>query len=119
MKKIKIIGVGLAGSEAALQLADNGWLVEFFEMRPQVQTPVHHTADFAELVCSNSLKSKLITTASGLLKAEMKLLKCRLLPIADKCSVPAGNALVIDRDLFSKKVTALIESHPNVLIHRE
>ena len=119
MKKIKIIGAGLAGSEAALQLADNGWKVEIYEMRPQVQTPVHQTGDFAELVCSNSLKSKLITTASGLLKAEMKILGCKLLPIAEECSVPAGNALAIDRELFGRKVTALIESHPNVSIHRE
>ncbi|MBL7149437.1 MAG: methylenetetrahydrofolate--tRNA-(uracil(54)-C(5))-methyltransferase (FADH(2)-oxidizing) TrmFO [Candidatus Cloacimonetes bacterium] len=119
MKKIKIIGAGLAGSEAALQLADNGWKVELFEMRPQVQTPVHHTADFAELVCSNSLKSKLITTASGLLKEEMKILGCKLLPIAEECSVPAGNALAIDRELFGRKVTALIESYPNIKVHRE
>ena len=119
MRKIKIIGAGLAGSEAALQFADNGWKVELFEMRSKVQTPAHHTADFAELVCSNSLKSKLITTASGLLKEEMKLLGCKLLPIAEECSVPAGNALAIDRELFSRKVTSLIESHPNISIHRE
>ena len=89
MTKIKIIGAGLAGSEAALQLADNRWKVEFFEMRPRVQTPVHQTGNFAELVCSNSLKSKLITTASGLLKEEMKILGCKLLPIAEEFSVPA------------------------------
>ena len=119
MRKIKTISAGLAGSEAALQFADNGWKVELFEMRSKVQTPAHHTADFAELVCSNSLKSKLITTASGLLKEEMKLLGCKLLPIAEECSVPAGNALAIDRELFSRKVTSLIESHPNISIHRE
>jgi len=119
MRKIKIIGAGLAGSEAALQFADNGWKVELFEMRSKVQTPAHHTADFAELVCSNSLKSKLITTASGLLKEEMKLLGCKLLPIAEECSVPAGNALAIDRELFSRKVTSLIESHPNIKVYRE
>ena len=119
MNRIKIIGAGLAGSEAALQFADNGWKVELFEMRPKVQTPAHHTADFAELVCSNSLKSKLITTASGLLKAEMKILGSKLLPIAEECSVPAGNALAIDRELFGRKVTALIESHPNIKVHRE
>ncbi len=119
LKIIKIIGAGLAGSEAALQLADNDWQVELYEMRPQVQTPAHHTADFAELVCSNSLKSKLITTASGLLKAEMKILGCKLLPIAEECCVPAGNALAIDRKLFSRKVTKLIENHPNIKVHRE
>ncbi len=119
MNRIKIIGAGLAGSEAALQFADNGWKVELFEMRPQVQTPAHQTADFAELVCSNSLKSKLITTASGLLKEEMKILGCKLLPIAQECSVPAGNALAIDREFFGRKVTALIESHPNISVHRK
>ena len=119
MKKIKIIGAGLAGSEAALQLADNNWKVELFEMRPGKQTEAHQTGNFAEVVCSNSLKSKLITTASGLLKEEMKLLECKLLPIAEECSVPAGNALAIDRELFGRKVTALIESHPNIKVHRE
>ena len=119
MKRIKIIGAGLAGSEAALQFADNDWNVELFEMRPQVQTPAHHTADFAELVCSNSLKSKIMTTASGLLKVEMNILGCKLLPIAEECGVPAGNTLAIDRELFGKKVTAFIESHPNITIHRK
>ena len=119
MKKIKVVGAGLAGSEAALQLSDNGWQVELFEMRPRVQTPAHQTGNFAELVCSNSLKSKLITTASGLLKEEMKLLGCKLLPVAESCSVPAGNALAIDRELFSSKVTKLIENHPNIKVHRE
>nr|MBC8385240.1 FAD-dependent oxidoreductase [Candidatus Cloacimonadota bacterium] len=119
MKKIKIIGAGLAGSEAALQLADLGWKIELFEMRPKIQTPAHQTGDFAELVCSNSLKSQLITTASGLLKKEMKLLGCKLLPIAEKFSVPAGNALAIDRDLFGKKITRIIESHPNIKVYRE
>ena len=75
MKKIKIIGAGLAGCEAALQFADNNWQVELYEMRPDKQTEAHQTGDFAEVVCSNSLKSKLITTASGLLKAEMKLIQ--------------------------------------------
>ena len=119
MKKIKVVGAGLAGSEAALQLSDNGWQVELFEMRPRVQTPVHQTGNFAELVCSNSLKSKLITTFSGLLKEEMKLLGCKLLQVAESCSVPAGNALAIDRELFSSKVTKLIENHPNIKVHRE
>jgi len=119
MKKIKIVGAGLAGSEAALQLADAGWKVGLYEMRPKIQTPAHQTGNFAELVCSNSLKSKLITTASGLLKEEMKILGCKLIPIAEKYSVPAGNALAIDRELFGEKVTEIIESHPNIKIHRE
>ncbi len=119
MKKIKIIGAGLAGCEAALQFADNNWQVEFYEMRPDKQTEAHQTGNLAEIVCSNSLKSKLITTASGLLKAEMKLLSCKLLPIAEECSVLAGNALAVDRDIFAEKVTAIIQDHPNINIHRE
>ncbi|MCK5051187.1 MAG: methylenetetrahydrofolate--tRNA-(uracil(54)-C(5))-methyltransferase (FADH(2)-oxidizing) TrmFO [Candidatus Cloacimonetes bacterium] len=119
MKQIKIIGAGLAGCEAALQFADNNWQVELYEMRPEKQTEAHQTANFAEVVCSNSLKSKLITTASGLLKAEMKLLGCKLLPIAEECSVPAGNALAVDRDVFAEKITAIIQDHPNINTHRE
>jgi methylenetetrahydrofolate--tRNA-(uracil-5-)-methyltransferase len=119
MNRIRIIGAGLAGSEAALQFADAGWNVTLYEMRPEVQTPAHHTGNFAELVCSNSLKSKLITTASGLLKEEMKLLGCKLLPIAESCSVPAGNALAIDRELFGEKITQIIHEHPNIQICRE
>ena len=119
MKKIKIIGAGLSGCEAALQLADRGWKVILFEMRPIQTTPAHETDKFAEIVCSNSFKSKLITTASGLLKEEMKLLDCKLLPIAEKCSVPAGNALAVDRDKFSELVTKVILDHPNIEVIRE
>lgn len=119
MKKIKIIGAGLAGSEAALQLADAGWKVELFEMRPHKRTPAHQTEYFAELVCSNSFKSKLITTAAGLLKKEMEILGCKLLPIAKKCRVPAGNALAINRKLFAEKITDLIENHPHISVRRE
>jgi methylenetetrahydrofolate--tRNA-(uracil-5-)-methyltransferase len=118
-EKIKIIGAGLAGSEAALQLADRGWQVELYEMRPEKNTPAHESGDFAELVCSNSLKSKLITTASGLLKEEMKILDCKLLPIAEEFSVPAGNALAINRKKFAEAVTDKIESNPNIKVHRE
>ncbi len=117
--KIKIIGAGLAGSEAALQLADSGWNVTLYEMRPKQQTPAHETDRFAEIVCSNSFKSKLLTTASGLLKEEMKMLGCKLLPIAEECSVPAGNALAVDREKFSQKVTKIISDHPNIKIIRE
>ncbi|MBT6994846.1 MAG: methylenetetrahydrofolate--tRNA-(uracil(54)-C(5))-methyltransferase (FADH(2)-oxidizing) TrmFO, partial [Candidatus Cloacimonetes bacterium] len=119
MKKIKIIGGGLAGCEAALQLAENGWKVKLFEMRPAVQTEAHQSGNLAELVCSNSLKSKLQTTASGLLKEELKFLGCKLLPIAEKCSVPAGNALAIDREKFAQKVTKICQSHPNIEVIRE
>lgn len=117
--KINIIGAGLAGCEAALQFADHGWNVTLYEMRPQRMTPAHETGDFAELVCSNSLKSMLISTASGLLKEEMKLLGCKLLPIAEKCSVPAGNALAIDRNKFAELVTKTIEEHENIKVIRE
>ena len=113
-KTVKIIGAGLAGSEAALYLADKGWNVKLYEMRPIVKTPAHNSSNCAELVCSNSLKSKLLSTSSGLLKAEMDLLGSRLLPIAYQSSVEAGNALAVDRDVFSEKVTQLIKSHPNI-----
>jgi len=119
IKTIKIIGAGLAGCEAALQFADNNWQVELYEMRPGKQTEAHQTGDFAEVVCSNSLKSKLITTASGLLKEEMKILGCKLLPIAEEYSVPAGNALAVDRDKFAREVTKIIQNNPNINVHRE
>ena len=115
-KKINIIGAGLAGSEAALQFADAGWQVNLYEMRPIKMTPAHETGDFAELVCSNSFKSRLISTASGLLKEELKILGCKLLSIADNCSVPAGNALAIDRNEFSHKVTEIIKRHENISV---
>ena len=119
-QNICIIGAGLAGSEAALQFADKGWQVDLFEMRPHTVTPAHQTDKLAEIVCSNSLKSKLISTASGLLKEEMKLLGCKLLPIAESCSVPAGNALAVDRDKFAETVTSVISSHPSInLIRKE
>ena len=114
MKEINIIGAGLAGSEAALQFADDGWQVNLYEMRPQVMTPAHETGNFAELICSNSLKSNLITTASGLLKAEMEILGCKLLPLAAQCAVPAGNALAIDRDKFAELVTSRITENKNI-----
>ena len=119
MKEINIIGAGLAGSEAALQFADAGWQVNLYEMRPQVMTPAHETGNFAELVCSNSLKSILITTASGLLKAEMDILGCKLLPLAAQCAVPAGNALAIDRDKFAELVTDRIKEHANIKVFNQ
>ncbi len=119
MKNIKIIGGGLAGSEAALYLADKNWYIELYEMRPKVQTPAHNTGYLAEVVCSNSFKSKLSDTSSGLLKQEMKLLGCKLLEIAELHSVAAGNALAIDRDEFAADVTKRIENHPNITVIRE
>ena len=118
-KKIKIIGAGLAGSEAALQLAEKGWKVKLYEMRPKVNTPAHETENFAELVCSNSLKSILETTSSGMLKAEMQLLGCKLLDIAENNRVPAGNALAVDRDKFSENVTDIVNNHPNIEVINE
>lgn len=116
---VKIIGGGLAGSEAALQLAKRGISVELYEMRPQKKTGAHVTSDFAEFVCSNSLGSSDVTNASGLLKKEMELLGGELIKIAYECSVPAGNALAIDRTLFSKTVTEKIKSNNNITVFNE
>ncbi|MBE7705486.1 MAG: methylenetetrahydrofolate--tRNA-(uracil(54)-C(5))-methyltransferase (FADH(2)-oxidizing) TrmFO [Cyanobacteria bacterium SIG29] len=119
MKKVKIIGGGLAGSEASLQLAKRGIKVELYEMRPEKQTGAHKTENFAEFVCSNSLGSYDTTNASGLLKHEMEILGSELMPIIFEAQVPAGGALAIDRELFSKKVTEKIENNPNITIIRE
>lgn len=108
IQKVKIIGGGLAGCELALVLTRAGVDVQLYEMRPHVQTDVHQTGDLAELVCSNSLKSKDADTASGLLKEELKRLKSPLLQIAEGCAVPAGSALAVDRSLFSQTVTQRI-----------
>ena len=109
MTEVKIIGAGLAGSEAALQLAKRGIKVKLYEMRPNKQTGAHKTERFAEFVCSNSLGSYDITNASGLLKHEMEILGSELMPIIFESQVPAGGALAIDRELFSEKVTQKIE----------
>ena len=119
MTKIKIIGGGLAGSEAALQLAKRGIKTELYEMRPKKTTGAHVTSDFAEFVCSNSLGSFDVTNASGLLKKEMELLGGELIKIAYECSVPAGNALAIDRDKFSKTVTEKIKENENITVINE
>src|SRR5205823_6508667 len=119
MKKVKIIGAGLAGSEAAWQCARRGVPVELYEMRPVRTTPAHHTADFAELVCSNSLKSESENTAPWLLKEEMRRTGSLLLEIARECAVPAGHALAVDRAQFSTKVTEVISREPLIQIFRE
>jgi len=119
MKTIKIIGGGLAGPEAALQAAAAGCKVDLYEMRPHRSTEAHQTADFAELVCSNSLKSESENTAPWLLKQEMRRANCFLLREADATAVPAGHALAVDRVEFSKRVAALLEQNPNITIHRE
>lgn len=117
--EVIIIGAGLAGSEAALQLAKRNIKVKLYEMRPQKTTGAHVTENCAEFVCSNSLGSADITNASGLLKAEMQELGGELINIAYECRVPAGNALAIDRIGFSKKITDLIEKNENIELVRE
>lgn len=117
--EVIIIGAGLAGSEAALQLAKRNIKVKLYEMRPQKTTGAHVTDNCAEFVCSNSLGSADITNASGLLKAEMQELGGELIKIAYECRVPAGNALAIDRVGFSKKVTELIKNNENIEFIRE
>jgi len=118
-KTITIVGAGLAGSEAALQLAERGWEVSLYEMRPERMTPAHQTDKCAELVCSNSLKSLRTDTAAGLLKEELKLLNCKLLQIALDKAVPAGHALAVDRDAFAGEVTRKIEASSNITLIRE
>src|SRR5271154_442416 len=118
-RRIQIIGGGLAGPEAALQAANAGCEVTLFEMRPTRSTEAHQTADFAELVCSNSLKSESENTAPWLLKQEMRRAGSFLLQAADASAVPAGHALAVDRTEFSRHVAELIEQHPRITIKRE
>lgn len=112
--EVNVIGAGLAGSEASLQLAKRGIKVNLYEMRPEKSTGAHKTEKFAEFVCSNSLGASDCTNASGLLKKEMELLGGELIRIARECAVPAGTALAIDRELFSQTVTEKICSNPNI-----
>lgn len=117
--KVRIIGGGLAGCEAAHRLANRGIRVELHEMRPRRATEAHKTDGLAELVCSNSFKSLSLATAPGILKAEMDLLGSLGLDAARAASVPAGEALAVDRDIFSKFITEKISSHPNIELKRE
>ena len=119
MDKAIIIGAGLAGSEAALQLSKRGIKVKLYEMRPQKTTGAHVGADCAEFVCSNSLGSSDTSNASGLLKAEMEIIGGELIKIAKENSVPAGNALAIAREDFANAVTKRIEDDPNIQLIRE
>jgi len=119
MAKIRIIGAGLAGSEAAWQCARGGMSVELCEMRPVRSTPAHQTDQFAELVCSNSFKSDSVNTAPWLLKQEMRLAGSLLMEIAQECAVPAGHALAVDRATFAAKVTETISREPLITIRRE
>jgi len=119
LKKVAVIGAGLAGSEASYKIAQAGFKVSLFEMRPNKLTPAHKTPCFAEIVCSNSFGSFDQYSASGLLKKEMEMLDSLLLKVAYKYKVPAGQALAIDREKFSKEITEILENHPNIKIYRE
>jgi methylenetetrahydrofolate--tRNA-(uracil-5-)-methyltransferase len=116
---VKVIGAGLAGTEAAWQLARRGVDVDLYEMRPARSTPAHQTAHMAELVCSNSLKSDSEYTAPWLLKEEMRRAGSLLIEIARETAVPAGHALAVDRELFAEKVTAAVSCEPRIRVHRE
>ena len=113
---VDVVGGGLAGSEAAWQLAELGYEVRLHEMRPERSTPAHRTGDLAEIVCTNSFKSEALDTAHGVLKAEMRRLGCMLLEVADACRVPAGTALAVDRRLFGAEVTRRLNSHPRIRV---
>lgn len=116
---VKVIGAGLAGSEAAWQLANRGIDVELYEMKPKKYSLAHSSEYFAELVCSNSLKADRIENACGLLKEEMRRLNSIIIEAADNARVPAGGALAVDRDIFSKYVTDKIKNHPNIAVKYE
>ena len=119
MKKVIVVGAGLAGAEATYFLINKGIKVDLYEQRPINNTGAHHSANFAELVCSNSLKSNILDNACGLLKSEMRLMNSLIMKIAEETRVPAGNALAVDRDLFASKITEIIKNHPLVNFHNE
>ncbi|WP_394856481.1 FADH(2)-oxidizing methylenetetrahydrofolate--tRNA-(uracil(54)-C(5))-methyltransferase TrmFO [Staphylococcus saprophyticus] len=116
---VNVVGAGLAGSEAAYQLAQRGVKVNLIEMRPVKQTPAHHTDKFAELVCSNSLRGNALTNAVGVLKEEMRQLDSLIISAADKARVPAGGALAVDRHDFAGYVTETLKNHPNITVLNE
>lgn len=116
MAKVTVIGAGLAGSEAAWQIAEAGVDVDLYEMRPEKMTPAHHTGLFAELVCSNSLRGAGLENAVGLLKEEMRRMNSLIIKYADECKVPAGGALAVDRMSFSRSITEAIRSHPRIRV---
>src|SRR5688572_16474232 len=118
-KTVIVIGGGLAGSEAAWQLAERGFNVKLYEMRPVKNTGAHVTNKLSELVCSNSLGSRLPDRATGLLQSELRLLRSLLLDAAEKSAVPAGGALAVDREMFADMVTTAIEEHPNIEVIRQ
>ena len=116
---VNVVGAGLAGSEAAYQLAQRGIKVNLIEMRPVKQTPAHHTDKFAELVCSNSLRGNALTNAVGVLKEEMRRMDSLVITAADKARVPAGGALAVDRHDFAGYITETLKNHPNVTVMNE
>ena len=116
--RVTIVGGGLAGVEAAWQLARRGLGVDLHEMRPLKTTPVHHTADLAELVCSNSLRGNALDQAAGLLKEEMRRMGSLTIRVADDVKVPAGSALAVDRELFARRVTEAVDALPGLVLHR-
>lgn len=118
-EKVTVIGGGLAGSEATWQLAKRGIEVDLYEMRPVKMTPAHETGNLSELVCTNSMRSNQLSNAVGLLKEEMRQLDSLIMIVADETAVPAGGALAVDRDSFSKKITQIINELPNVHVHNE
>lgn len=118
-QRVTVVGAGLAGSEAAWQLAERGCHVVLYEMRPVRKTPAHHTDQFAELVCSNSLRANTLTNAVGILKEEMRHLNSLIIQAADQCAVPAGGALAVDRHEFAGRVTEALRNHPNIEVRNE
>ena len=119
MEKITVIGGGLAGCEAAMQIANMGIKVDLIEMKPIKKTPAHRSDNFAELVCSNSLKASRIDSAAGLLKEEMRRLGSVCMKATETCSVAAGGALAVDRNLFSQYITDTVKKHPNINVINE
>lgn len=119
MRRIIVIGAGLAGCEAAVRLADFGFAVTLYEMKPLKLSPAHKSSNFAELVCSNSLKADRLSTAAGLLKAEMRLFSSVCLEAAENSAVPAGGALAVNRELFSEYITQKVTSHKNIKVVHE
>lgn len=119
VQQVTVIGAGLAGSEAAWQIASRGVPVKLYEMRPVVKTPAHHTDKFAELVCTNSLRANGLSNAVGVIKEEMRMLDSLILKSADKNAVPAGGALAVDRDGFSGDITSTLHNHPLIEVVNE
>ena len=119
MRRVTVVGAGLAGSEAAWQLANRGIPVRLVEMRPVLMTPAHTTDRFGELVCSNSLGADVVTSPAGILKAELRKLQSLVMKVADRYPVPAGRALAVDRERFAEAVTETLTAHPLVETIRE